>query len=136
MTATWKTKWGVRRVRHDPPTLAEAFAAAACLTDDRDQQAGIAADLMGISVADARAEAARLAREDRATITVLPASRDKARPRTVVVERKPARRLATGASPAQERSGTGASTTGRLTLRSASGCDAPPPRSRTGACAR
>src|SRR5215467_4656952 len=30
----WKTKFGPRRVRHDPPTLEEAIIAATGLTDD------------------------------------------------------------------------------------------------------
>ena len=28
MAATWKTKWGVRRVRRDNPTIEEALIAA------------------------------------------------------------------------------------------------------------
>lgn len=96
MSESWKTKWGARRVRHDPPTLAEAFAAAACLTGDRQQQAEIAADLMGVSLADALVEAGRLVRDERATITVATPSRDKLRVRTVVIERRPARRALSG----------------------------------------
>lgn len=34
MTAAWNTKYGPRRVRHDPPDLSEAIAAAQGLTDD------------------------------------------------------------------------------------------------------
>ena len=34
MRTTWKTKYGPRRVRHDPPTLEEAIFAARGLTDD------------------------------------------------------------------------------------------------------
>lgn len=96
MSESWKTKWGARRVRRDPPTLTEAFAAAACLTEDRRQQAEIAADLMGVTLEVALAEAGRLARDARGTITVASPSRDKTRLRTVVIERRPTRRQAVG----------------------------------------
>ena len=46
MTTTWKTKYGPRRVRHDPPTLEEAIFAARGLTDDFEAQVEIAAGLM------------------------------------------------------------------------------------------
>ena len=48
MSTTWDTKYGKRRVRHDPPTLEEAIAAARDLTDDLEQQAEIAAGLMDL----------------------------------------------------------------------------------------
>ena len=38
MRTTWNTKYGPRRVRHDPPTLEEAIAAARDLTDDVEEQ--------------------------------------------------------------------------------------------------
>jgi len=41
MTTTWKTKYGPRRVKHDPPTLEEAIFAARGLTDDVDASAEI-----------------------------------------------------------------------------------------------
>ncbi len=34
MSATWKTKWGVRRVRRDTPTIEEALIAAESLAND------------------------------------------------------------------------------------------------------
>jgi len=34
MSTTWKTKWGARRVRKDPPTIEEALIASEALTDD------------------------------------------------------------------------------------------------------
>ena len=46
MSTTWNTKYGPRKVRHDPPTLEEAIFAARGLTDDLQQQAEIAAGLM------------------------------------------------------------------------------------------
>ena len=92
MSASWNTKWGVRRVRNDPPTLAEALVAAQGFTDDLDGQAEIAAGLMGVSVAEARA-ALRKAVPDRRTATVVTSARDKGALRTVIVERKTSRRL-------------------------------------------
>jgi hypothetical protein len=66
MTTAWNTKYGPRRVRHDPPDLNEAIAAAQGLTDDVDGQAEIAAQLMGVPVEEVRAEIERLAAEERA----------------------------------------------------------------------
>ncbi len=94
MSATWQTKYGPRRVRRDPPTLGEALVAAQGLTDDREQQVVLAADLMGVPVAEARAELKKMAPDRRATLTVVAPSRDKG-PRTVVVERKTSRRFVT-----------------------------------------
>ena len=38
MAATWKTKWGVRRVRRDTPTIEEALIAAESLANDPAQR--------------------------------------------------------------------------------------------------
>ena len=43
MSTTWKTKYGPRRVRNDPPTLEEAIFAARGLTEDVQEQVEIAA---------------------------------------------------------------------------------------------
>src|ERR1700736_5973832 len=48
MTKAWKTKYGPRRVRRDPPTLDEAIFAAQGLTDDPQAQVEIAASLLGV----------------------------------------------------------------------------------------
>ena len=48
MSTTWKTKYGPRRVRHDPPTIEEAIAAARDLTDDVQEQVEIAASLIDL----------------------------------------------------------------------------------------
>ncbi len=93
MSASWNTKWGARRVRNDPPTLAEALIAAQGFTDDRDGQAEIAAGLMGVSVAEAKAEMRKSAPDRRATATVVASTRDKGAVRTVIIERKTSRRL-------------------------------------------
>src|SRR5215470_15407765 len=62
MSADWNTKYGTRRVRHDPPTLEEAIFAAVGITDDQDQQAEIAASLMGMPLDVVQAEVKKQAR--------------------------------------------------------------------------
>jgi hypothetical protein len=96
MSEVWKTKYGPRRVRRDPPTLAEAVAAARDLTDDVQQQIEIAASLMDLPPDQVRPEVLKAAtpRKDVST-TVAFVGRSGA-PRTVVVERMPSRRLAAG----------------------------------------
>jgi hypothetical protein len=56
MTKAWKTKYGPRRVRRDPPTLDEAIFAAQGLTDDPQQQVEIAASLMGVAPESVKTE--------------------------------------------------------------------------------
>ena len=89
----WKTKYGPRRVRQEAPTLEEAIAAAQGLTDELDEQAEIAAALIGLPREQVRAELLKLAppRKDTAKSFVFagPASA----PRTIVVERKLSRRI-------------------------------------------
>lgn len=60
MSATWVTKYGVRRVRVEPPTLEDALYAAEGLTSDTRQQIDIAASLMQIPVHQAQTEAERI----------------------------------------------------------------------------
>ena len=103
MSGSWNTKWGPRRVRHDPPTLAEALGAARGFTDDIDEQAAIAAGLMGVDVAEAKAELSRIAPGRRLTTVVsakqtFPA-KDKGVGRAVVVERKISRRFQAPSKP-------------------------------------
>jgi hypothetical protein len=76
VTATWKTKWGVRRVRRDTPTVEEALIAAESLAADPVQRAEIAATLMGVPVEEVKALAAKQA------------ARTRGRTRAVVVEYK------------------------------------------------
>ncbi len=89
----WKTKYGSRRVRHDPPTLAEAVAAAKDLTEEFDQQVDIAASLMGISREQAMAEWPKSAPQLKMTSSVTFAATRGGVQRAVVVERKPSRRI-------------------------------------------
>jgi hypothetical protein len=95
MSGVWHTKYGPRRVRHDPPTLGEAVAAARGLTDDVAHQIDIAASLMDLPPEQVRDEVLKAAARARKEATVAFVGRPGA-PRTVVVERKPSRRLPTG----------------------------------------
>lgn len=86
MSTTWNTKYGTRRVRHDPPTLKEAIVAAQGLTDQPQEQAEIAAALMGVPAETVRAEILRQAPSRHE-------ARIEAGSRTIIVERKAARRI-------------------------------------------
>ncbi|MGO9770629.1 MAG: hypothetical protein ACLPSW_13930 [Roseiarcus sp.] len=83
MSTTWKTKWGARRVRKDPPTIEEALIAAESLTDDLAQRVEIAASLMGVPADEIRALAAKQAAQSRGRATLVAG-----RNRAVVVEYK------------------------------------------------
>ena len=95
MTTTWKTKYGPRRVKHDPPTLEEAIFAARGLTDDVDAQVEIAAGLMEAEPDEVRAMLKKTPAPRKAA-TLAFTSRGGAE-RSVVVERKPSRRVPAGA---------------------------------------
>src|SRR5439155_834048 len=62
MSEDWNTKYGTRRVRRDPPTLEEAIFAAVGITDDQQQQAEIAAALMGLPYEEVLAEVKKTGR--------------------------------------------------------------------------
>ncbi len=81
MGITWKTKWGVRRVRHETPTIEEALIAAESLADDPAKRAEIAASLMGVPVEDVKALAAKQAAKSRGRASLVAG-----RTRAVVVE--------------------------------------------------
>ena len=98
MTTTWKTKYGPRRVKHDPPTLEEAIVAARGLTDDVDAQVEIAAGLMEAEPDAVRALLKKTPVPRKAAATLAFTSRGGAE-RAVVVERKPSRRLPAGVMP-------------------------------------
>ncbi len=83
MTATWKTKWGVRRVRRENPTIEEALIAAESLAGDPGQRAEIAASLMGLPVDEVKALAAKHAAKTRGRASLV-----SGRTRAVVVEYK------------------------------------------------
>ena len=94
----WKTKYGPRRVRNDAPTLEEAIIAAQGLSDSLDEQAEIAAALMGVSRDEVRAQLAKLPPPRRDVVMTVAFAGPASAPRTVVVERKASRRvIASGA---------------------------------------
>jgi len=90
MGDAWNTKYGPRRVRHDPPTLQEAIFAAKGLTDSLQAQAEIAASLMGLPVESVRAEVLKSAPDRTASTRVI--AGDRGSRRAVVVERRTTRR--------------------------------------------
>jgi hypothetical protein len=101
MSTTWNTKYGTRRVRHDPPTLKEAIIAAQGLSDQIHDQIEIAAGLMDLPIEAVRAEVLKAAPQRGAARIVAPASKEGAAPRTVIVERKVSRRMVRPASVSQ-----------------------------------
>ena len=92
MPATWKTKWGVRRVRHDKPTVEEALIAAECLANDPGQRAEIAASLMGMPVEAVQSEVKKAGRTAARSSTRVIAGEQGAQ-RSVVVERRVIRKF-------------------------------------------
>ena len=92
MSEIWETKYGSRRVRRDPPTLEEAMVAAQGLSDELDEQIEIAAGFMALPVDIVRAEVLKTAKTAKPKRIVVTPSRE-GMTRTVIVERKPSRRL-------------------------------------------
>ena len=92
MGATWKTKWGVRRVRRENPTIEEALVAAESLADDPAQRAEIAASLMGLPVESVQAEVKKAGRLSARSSTRVIAGEQGAQ-RSVVVERRVIRKF-------------------------------------------
>ena len=88
----WKTKYGPRRVRVEAPTLGEAIFAAQGLTDDPAEQTEIAAALMGLPPDEVRAEMPKPASPSRTNAKSVVFAGPASAPRSIVVERKPARR--------------------------------------------
>ena len=89
----WKTKYGPRRVRQEAPTLEEAIAAAQGLSEELGEQAEIAAALMGLPYDEVHVALLKSAppRKDLKTSVVF--AGPACAPRTIVVERKPSRRV-------------------------------------------
>ena len=92
MSEDWQTKYGTRRVRRDPPTLEEAIFAAAGITDDHEQQAEIAASLMGMDIEPVLAEVKKTSRVAARSATRVITGEQGAQ-RSVVVERRVVRRF-------------------------------------------
>jgi hypothetical protein len=95
MRSVWNTKYGSRRVRYDPPTLAEAIIAAQGLTENVHQQAEIAASLMDIPVEEVLSEVLK-ARPQRATVNTVAFTNRAGMQRAAIVERKTVRRPMVG----------------------------------------
>ncbi len=93
MSEDWNTKYGKRRVRRDPPTLDEAIFAAVGITDDQDQQAEIAASLMGLPLEAVQAEVKKVGRASARVASTRVIAGEQGAQRTVVVERRAVRRF-------------------------------------------
>jgi hypothetical protein len=92
MSEDWNTKYGPRRVRRDPPTLDEAIFAAIGITDDQNEQAEIAASLMGLPVESVIAEVKKAGRLSARSSTRVIAGEQGAQ-RSIVVERRVIRKF-------------------------------------------
>jgi hypothetical protein len=95
MSQDWNTKYGTRRVRHDPPTLEEAIFAAAGITDDLNEQAEIAAALMGMPIEAVTAEVKKAGRALARSSSTRVITGEQGAQRSVVVERRVVRKFAT-----------------------------------------
>ncbi len=89
---TWKTKYGPRRVRQDPPTLEEAIFAAQGLSDDPQAQIAIAASLMEAPVDEVKAKMAKV-KPPRKETSRIAFTGSAGFERAVVVEKRPSRRV-------------------------------------------
>ena len=93
MSEEWNTKYGPRRVRRDPPTLDEAIFAAAGITDHVEQQAEIAAALMGMPYESVLAEVKKQSRANVRVAATRVIAGEQGAQRAVVVERRVARKF-------------------------------------------
>jgi hypothetical protein len=89
MSEIWETKYGLRRVRRDPPTLDDAVLAAQGLTEDLEGQSEIVAALMSVPAEEAKRAVLKMRRPD--SRLTIPGRGGLAR--AVVVERKSPRRV-------------------------------------------
>ena len=99
MSDNWMTKYGSRRVRRDPPTLDEAIFAAMGITDNADEQAEIAASLMGLPLATVQTEVRKASRTAARVRTKQVIAGEPGAQRTVVVERRTVRRFGNDRRP-------------------------------------
>ena len=98
MDGIWNTKYGLRRVRNEPPTVDEAVTAASGITDDPQQQLEIAASLIGLPEDQVRRAVTKAAAQRKRQVGTVGVTARGGAQRAVVVERKAARR-----PPAQPR---------------------------------
>ena len=97
---TWKTKWGPRRVRKEPPTIEEALIAAEAIAHDAESRADIAAQLMGLPIEEVRVLLARQQAHTRGRATLV-----NGRSRAVVVEYKRPRTFTKSATASRPMAG-------------------------------
>ena len=97
---SWNTKYGSRRVRHEPPTLEEAIAAAQDLSDELSAQVEIAASLIGLPHDQVRTKLLDVVRPRKDVAKSVVFTGPESAPRAVVVERKPIRRASSGTNRA------------------------------------
>ena len=93
MSEDWNTKYGTRRVRRDPPTLEEAIFAAVGITDDQNEQAEIAASLMGLPIESVTAEVKKAGRTAARSSTTRVIAGEQGAQRSIVVERRVIRKF-------------------------------------------
>jgi hypothetical protein len=93
MSEDWNTKYGTRRVRRDPPTLEEAIFAAMGITEDLDQQAEIAASLMGMPLEAVQTEVKKASRSTSTLRVTRVIAGEQGAQRSVVVERRVTRKF-------------------------------------------
>jgi hypothetical protein len=93
MSEDWNTKYGTRRVRRDPPTLEEAIFAAMGITEDLDQQAEIAASLMGMPLEAVHSEVKKASRSTSTLRVTRVIAGEQGAQRSVVVERRVTRKF-------------------------------------------
>jgi hypothetical protein len=91
---SWKTKYGVRRVRDEGATIEEAIAAAQGLSDNRDEQVEIASSLIGLPPEQVREALLKRAPARRDIARSVTFAGTETRQRVVVVESKRPRRTA------------------------------------------
>jgi hypothetical protein len=88
----WHTKYGLRRIRHEAPTLEEAIAAQG-LSDELNEQAEMAASLIGLPHHQVRTELLKVAPPRKGVVKSVAFAGPASTLRTIVVERKPTRRV-------------------------------------------
>lgn len=93
MSEDWNTKYGTRRVRRDPPTLDEAIFAAIGITEDVEQQAEIAASLMGMPYDAVLSEVKKQSRVNARAASTRVIAGEQGAQRSIVVERRVVRRF-------------------------------------------
>jgi hypothetical protein len=90
MSSAWKTKYGKRRVKNEPPTLDDAIFAAKGLSSNLQEQVEIAASLIGLPPDEVRTAVLKSGQGTKQLTLVQPSVGRG--PRTVVVERVASRR--------------------------------------------